>query len=115
MQADVISQKFGGGNQQIIAMSPNHETQISTNDPIPIDMNTRPQTAGNANLGVTVSGNTTKQSKQIGRPKSIHNFSGGQQTATLSHYNLGGRRRSGGIGLYNRQFNTMSNYTPILN
>ena len=67
MQADVISHKFGGGNQlgqhQNILTPPNNETQISSNEPIPIDLNTRPQTAGNTTLGATVNENPTKQSK----------------------------------------------------
>ena len=52
MQADVISKKFGGGNQygqnQNIMTPPNDDTQISSNEPIPVDVNARPQTAGNA-------------------------------------------------------------------
>ena len=64
MQADVISQKFGGtqyGQNQNIMTPPNDDTQISSNEPIPVDVNARPQTAGNATMAGTV--NQSKKSK----------------------------------------------------
>ena len=65
MQADVINQKFGGNQyaQQQNILTPTNDNQLSSNEPIPVDMNARPQTAGNATLGVTVSGNQSKHSK----------------------------------------------------
>ena len=44
MQADVISQKFGGNKyaQHENVMTPTNVNQISSNEPIPVDMNARP-------------------------------------------------------------------------
>ena len=51
MQSDIVAQRFGGvGHEQVASLSPNvDDGALSAGGPMPIDidLNNRPQTAGN--------------------------------------------------------------------
>lgn len=141
MQSDIVASKFGSGElpqtdpTMVMPASEDGRDQSIENEHISVDLNLRPQTAGNNN-GVTDTihsgGTGTDQASFSGGatkpPRSINNFQGAQVS---SHYNLGPttkhrlnehglrfRRRSTAGGAINTRqqmhLNSTGNYTPTL-